>query len=129
MRRWEMATRRLSIKDDETSGVQLRCARQGTIGDSSSTQGVEEICGRKSTQDTNLDRPQKLSPLYDNEGATRTTNSMQRDLESIGHQLGIPARKGRRETACPHLMVEGQTGTRRRTNYSKKENNANTRTI
>src|SRR5205807_265897 len=107
MRRWEMATRRLSIKDDETSGVQLRCARQRTIGDSSSTQGVEKICGRKSTQDTNLDRPQKLSPLHDNEGTKRTTNSMERNLESIRYQIGISAREGRRKTRRSHQTIDG----------------------
>ena len=63
-----MAIRRLSIKDDETSEVQLQCARQGTISDSSGTQGMEKICGRESIQGPNLYRLQELSPLYDNEG-------------------------------------------------------------
>ena len=71
-----MAIRRLSIKDDETSEVQLQCARQGTISDSSGTQGMEKICGRVSTRGPNLNRPQKFSPLHDNEGTKRTTNSM-----------------------------------------------------
>src|SRR5207302_6506856 len=102
MRGWEMETSSLSVQNNETSGMQLRCTRQRTIGDSSSTQRMEEICGRKSTQDTNLDQPQELSPLHDNEGAKRTTNSMERNLESIRHQIGISAGEGRRKTRRSH---------------------------
>jgi len=81
---------------------------------------MEKIHQRKSETDTGPHRPQKLSPLHDNEGTNRTASAMDARTKSIQLQNRIPTRKGRRKAGRPHKKRGRPTHSRRQETHSKR---------
>lgn len=107
-----METDSISVKNHGAGRMQLRRARQRTISNCSSPQGIETIRPRKSKASRNTHRPQESSTLHDDEGANRSTNSMDGSTQQIRLHDQIPTRKRRWKTRHPHKKKTGYAETR-----------------
>ena len=129
MRRREMETSGLLIKNNARRQMQLRHPRQGIIGHNSSTQGMETIHQRKPDTNPSSYRPYELGNLHDNEGTERTTSPMATLFKSIQLQNRIPTRTRRRETRCSHQEIRQSTHDGRPKTHKKCGDTATQRTI
>src|SRR4030088_901090 len=87
----------LSIKNNDTSRMQLRYSRQRTISHSSSIGRMEKLCHRKRSPSLDSDGSQKSYTIHNDQGVEWMTNQMERKTYPIQPKHQISTRKTRRK--------------------------------
>ena len=129
MRRREIETSGLPIKNNARRRMQLRHPQQEIIGHNSSTQGMETIHQRKPNTNPSSSRPEKLGNLHDDEGTKRTTGPMATLLKSIQLQNRILTRTRRWEARWSYYEIGRPTNDGRQKAHKECGNIAPQRTI